>query len=302
MKWKKLGIYLKDISLGSWHSSHYSVPIGEIIDNTFLRVYLSGRDKKNRSYTSSVVLDTTDNFKLVDISKIPIIKPGENGQFDDSGSMATWLFTNNNDKFLYYIGWNISTTVPFRNSIGLAIKKNNETKFKKFTNGPILDRSKFDPCFVASCCVVEINGEYFMWYLSCDKWIEDKKLMKAKYNIKLAKSNDLFNWKREGVVCIDYESDDEYAISRPSVIVEDDIFKMWYSTKGKNYKIGYAESDDGIKWRRKDDEVGIIPSKSGWDSEMIEYPHVFKMNSEKYMLYNGNDYGRDGFGIAIYSD
>ena len=26
---------------------------------------------------------------------------------------------------------------------------------------------------------------------------------------------------------------------------------MWYSTKGKNYKIGYAESDDGIKWRRK---------------------------------------------------
>ena len=123
MKWKKLGIYLKDISLGSWHSSHYSVPIGEIIDNTFLRVYLSGRDKENRSYTSSVVLDTTDNFKLVDISKIPIIKPGENGQFDDSGSMATWLFTNNNDKFLYYIGWNISSTVPFRNSIGLAIKK-----------------------------------------------------------------------------------------------------------------------------------------------------------------------------------
>ena len=85
---KKLGIYLKDISLGSWHSSHYSVPIGEIIDNTFLRVYLSGRDKENRSYTSSVVLDTTDNFKLVDISKIPIIKPGENGQFDDS---AQWL-------------------------------------------------------------------------------------------------------------------------------------------------------------------------------------------------------------------
>ena len=33
MKWNKLGLFLKDISLGSWHASHYSVPIGEVVEN-----------------------------------------------------------------------------------------------------------------------------------------------------------------------------------------------------------------------------------------------------------------------------
>ncbi len=74
---------------------------------------------------------------------------------------------------------------------------------------------------------------------------------------------------------------------------------MWYSYKGANYRIGYAESDDGLVWRRLDSQVGIDVSSSGWDSEMIEYAYVFEHGGTKYMLYNGNDYGRDGIGLAI---
>jgi putative glycosyltransferase len=37
----------------------------------------------------------------------------------------------------------------------------------------------------------------------------------------------------------------------------------------------------------------------GWDSEMIEYPFVFDHAGERYMLYNGNGYGKSGFGLAI---
>jgi hypothetical protein len=39
-------------------------------------------------------------------------------------------------------------------------------------------------------------------------------------------------------------------------------------------------------------------SDSGWDSEMVCYPYVFKHNDNIYMLYNGNRYGLSGFGIA----
>jgi hypothetical protein len=60
-----------------------------------------------------------------------------------------------------------------------------------------------------------------------------------------------------------------------------------------------AVSNDGYNWKRKDDEAGIDVSAEGWDSEAISYPTVFAYNDNWYMLYNGNDYGRTGFGIAI---
>ena len=78
---------------------------------------------------------------------------------------------------------------------------------------------------------------------------------------------------------------------------------MWYSYRANGkidtYRIGYAESLDSRNWRRKDQLANIDISVSGWDSEMICYPSVFKLNSKTYMLYNGNGYGKTGFGLAI---
>ena len=51
-----------------------------------------------------------------------------------------------------------------------------------------------------------------------------------------------------------------------------------------------------------DNYAGISKSKTGWDSKSIEYPSIFESNARKYMLYNGNDYGKTGIGYAIYSN
>jgi len=75
---------------------------------------------------------------------------------------------------------------------------------------------------------------------------------------------------------------------------------MFYSYRGeKPYRIGYAESNDGITWIRKDDEIGIDVSQEGWDSEMIEYPFVIEHNNKQILFYNGNEYGKTGLGYAV---
>lgn len=74
---------------------------------------------------------------------------------------------------------------------------------------------------------------------------------------------------------------------------------MWYSRRGTSYRIGYAESADGLSWRRLDHQDGIEVSDSGWDSEMIAYAYVFDAEGERYMLYNGNGYGATGIGLAV---
>ena len=135
-----------------------------------------------------------------------------------------------------------------------------------------------------------------MWYISSTGWVHEDL---PEYNIRYAESNDGISWKREGIVCIDYKSLNEHAHARPFVIKEDNIYKMWYAYKGEYYRIGYAESNDGVVWARKDELAGIDVSESGYDSEMIEYPIVIIHNGEKCMFYNGNNYGFNGTLLAI---
>ena len=137
-----------------------------------------------------------------------------------------------------------------------------------------------------------------MWYVSGTKWEADNDQPKHYYHIKYAESVNGIHWQRNGIVCVDFGDHDEYAIARPCVIRDNGIYRMWYAYRGKGYRIGYAESKDGLRWERKDEEVGIDVSDSGWDSEMIEYPFVFDHDGERYMLYNANGYGKTGIGLA----
>jgi hypothetical protein len=77
------------------------------------------------------------------------------------------------------------------------------------------------------------------------------------------------------------------------------LYRMWFSHRGASYRIGYAESNDGLSWTRKDEDAGITTSRDGWDSEMVAYPWVGDIAGRRRMLYNGNNYGFTGIGQAI---
>ena len=38
---------------------------------------------------------------------------------------------------------------------------------------------------------------------------------------------------------------------------------------------------------------------SGWDSEMVCYGSSLDTGARTFLLYNGNAYGKDGFGAAL---
>ena len=281
--------------------SHASVPVAESLGGNLYRIYFSARDGANRSHTGHVVFDIDRPDRILELSGNPVLGPGELGEFDDSGAMATWLACHEGRRFLYYIGWNLGVTVPFRNSIGLALATP-AGDFERYSNGPIVDRSAREPHFCASCCVLPGKELWRMWYLSCTGWRMQNGKPEHRYHIKYAESADGISWRRNGLVAIDYANDQEFAISRPSVIQDTDRWRMWYSFRGRSYRIGYAESEDGLRWKRLDSRAGIDVSSSGWDAKMIEYPFVFDHQGQRYMLYNGNDYGRTGFGLAVQDD
>lgn len=299
--WRKLGLLYAPDGAHEWNHTHAAVPFAKLLGGDTYRVYVSGRDRSGRSHTGWFDAELGSEPKVTQVGSDAVLSPGAPGTFDSDGAMLSWIARSGNSDYCYYIGWNRGVDVPFRNALGLARSRNGDPEMRKVA-GPILDRSIHDPCFTASACVIPGEDKWKMWYLSCVAWEFVNGAPRHRYHIKYAESRDGINWNREGVVAIDFADESEYAISRPSVIQDGDLWKMWYSCRGTAYRIGYAESRDGVAWTRRDADAGISVSEIGWDSEMIEYPHVINHRGQLYMFYNGNGYGASGVGLAVLED
>lgn len=303
MKWKKLGLIFNSNKENDWMYSHAMIPVAEHINDDLFRIYFSPRDIHNRGHGAYVEININEPQKILAVSEKPILEPGELGCFDDSGALPNCLLEINGEKYLYYTGINIGVTVKIRNSIGLAKWNRDRNSFERVYKGPIIDRTKESPHFTATPEVIFDNGIYKAWFTSCVKWEKTENEAKHYYNLEYAESDDGINWKRDKNIAIDFKDEFEYALGVPRVIKDEDIYKMWFCSRGTKeiptYRIRYAESHDGLNWIRKDEEVGIDVSEDGWDSEMICYPFIFDHKGMRYMLYNGNSYGKTGFGLAI---
>lgn len=297
-RWIKKGLIFSPTQTYDWLQTHAALPVVDQ-DDDFWRVYFSSRDERGRAQIGFFEINFADPGKILRVSETPVIGLGPLGTFDDSGVTTSWIVNHEGKKYHYYSGWSVGVSVPFYFYIGLAVSDDRGETYRRVSSAPILDRNEVDPYLTASPCVLVEDGRWRMWYVSGTGWEMIDGRPRHYYHIKYAESFDGIHWTRDGVVCIDYESPQEYAIARPCVLKTGTIYRMWYSCRGESYRIGYAESADGIKWTRKDREGGITVSDTGWDSEMVEYPYVFEHRGEYYMLYNGNDYGKTGIGLAL---
>ncbi|HVC10919.1 MAG TPA: hypothetical protein VNE59_04735 [Burkholderiales bacterium] len=299
MRWRKLGRVFCPEAVNPWMRSHAANPVAEVLDERICRVYFSTRDERNCASIAWLELDLREPTKVLHVGAEPVLSPGRVGAFDDSGASMGCLVRTGDKRYLYYLGWNLGVTVPWRNSIGLAVSHDGGP-FERVSEAPVLDRGHYDPFSVSYPWVLVEGGRWRMWYGSNLDWGLEQTDMA--HLIKYAESDDGVAWRREGRIAIAFRSPDEYAMSKPCVLKDGARFRMWYSYRGNAYRIGYADSEDGLSWRRLDERAGIGVSDEGWDSEAVCYPCVFDCAGRRYMLYNGNRYGLTGFGIAVLED
>jgi hypothetical protein len=301
MIWQKKGHLFNASGEFPWMQTHAANPFAWPISKDVLRIFFTVRDAQSRSYITFGDFDASNNFNCIRISEKPVLEPGEPGLFDDSGVAVGYIIEIDGQLNLYYLGWNLKVTVPWLNTIGRAVWSDAEKRFIKCGRAPVMDRSEEDPFSISYPSILFENGIYRMWYGSNLKWGSSQESMQ--HVIKYAESTDGIKWKRSNKIAVSLEHPGEYALSKPFVWKEKNLFKMMYSYRAngniQTYRIGYASSTDGIIWKREDHLAGIDVSTEGWDSEMISYPSIFEYNGKLHMLYNGNAYGRSGFGLAI---
>jgi len=317
MKWKKLGRIFDPTEFNDgiqreWMNAYAQCPTA-IVHENFVRVYFSCRPEveKDGQYTSNtafVDLDRKNLFHIIRVSKDPVMPLGELGTFDEFSIYPTCFIRDGEKTLLYYAGWTRCKSTPYTVSIGLASSEDG-AKFERIFKGPILTNSPTDPFELSGPKVRRFNGKWFMYYLAGEGWRKIDGKAESIYKIRLAISEDGINWEKDisnGNI-IPTVLPEEECQAGPDVIYIDGKYHMYFSyryahnfkNRERGYKIGYAKSIDGINWERNDSEGGICLSESGWDSEMNHYPHVFYMDGNYYMLYNGNEFGKRGIGLAI---
>ena len=307
MRWIKKGLIFAPDNNFDWMISHASIPIADKVGNDRLRIYFGTRDKQGRSLPAYIEVEPDNPQNILYTHNKPVLPLGKLGTFDDDGVMPSWIVNHNNRKYLYYIGWNRQVTVSYRMSIGLAISEDNGRSYHKYSEGPICDRALDEPYFNTAPCVVVERNLWRMWYVSCTKWEIVKGWPEPFYHVRYAESGDGVHWLKSGRVCVDYDAFTD-GIGRPCVYLDNGLYKLFFSYRSaisyrtdpkQSYRLGYAESIDGLDWTRKDSEVGIARSDSGWDSEMIEYCFLHEHHGRNYLFYNGNGFGKSGFGYAV---
>lgn len=304
MNWVKQGHIFTPNGEPDW-MHHYASQVCPVEFNNFIRIYFTTRSKLNdkgnyETKISFLDCDKEDPTKILYIHNSPLLSLGQPGTFDEHGIMMCEVMFYDNKYWLYYIGWQRSTTVPYINTIGLALSDDG-INFKKVSKGPIIGVSKDTPFGVAKASILIEEGKFHMWYGHYTPWIQSGNSFRPTYDIRYAVSEDGISWEFKNK-CI--SSSNNKAVATPCVRKINNTYHMWFGYRaevdenGKSgpYKIGYAVSSNKTDWEQLEDQ--IYSSETGWDSEMICYPNILQLKNKLYMFYSGNHYGKDGFGYA----
>jgi len=302
MRWRKLGlVYAADGKL-PWAQSHAFAPTPVMMQNGVIRVYVTSCDGDMVGRVGHVDLDAADPTRILRVADAPVLDIGAPGCFDDNGVVCTSVVEVGDELWMYYAGFQLGKKVRYYLFSGRAVSADGGKTFIRQSAVPILDRSDGER-FVRSGPFVLRDGpsRFRMWYISGDEFINVAGKDVPRYGIRYLESADGIGWSRSGVPVISPAGDDEYGFGRPFVTRTPSGYRIWYSLRSRSnwYRIGFADSEDGLTWTRHDDDAGIDVSASGWDSGIVCYAAVFQSNGQTFMLYNGNDYGRTGFGAAV---
>ena len=301
MKWQKLGrIYVPDGTL-AWAKKYACPPTPLLMPNGVLRLYTGFCDENTVGRAGYVEVDPADPTKVLNVTAEPVLDIGVPGAFDENGVLPTSVIRVGDEIFMYYVGYQLGYKVRYFQFEGLAISRDGGETFSRYSQVPVIDRSDDEMHNRTSAFVMADEGRFRMWYVAGSEWLTVNGKAMPTYDMRYLESADGKKWGDRGRVCLELQRPEEYALGRPWVIKDPDRYRMFYSvrSRAKGYRIGYAESADGLRWERMDDQVGIDVSPSGWDSEMIEYSSIWRHAGRTYLFYNGNNCGETGFGCAV---
>jgi hypothetical protein len=314
VKWIKRGPLFDphDFRLPNGCTSHAQSPQALVFDD-FVRIYFSTRSEDAGGFLSHIAYVDVDRdlTRVRGVAGQAVLPLGGLGCFDEHGIFPMNVVRHGDEVWGYTCGWSRRRSVPVETAIGLAISRDGGRTFARTGPGPIMGPAPDEPFLVGDGFVLEHGGRWHMWYIFGTAWAPPVPADPAParvYKIAHAESADGIHWQRDGQCIITDRLGADECQALPTVFQCDGVWHMYFCYRyatdfrrnhARGYRLGYAYSTDLRQWTRDDAAAGIDVSPDGWDSEMQCYPHVFWCGGTAFLLYNGNAFGRSGFGVAV---
>ncbi|MGG5824039.1 hypothetical protein [Falsiroseomonas sp. HW251] len=278
-------------------------PLPRVDERHRVRVLLASADTSTVARVGWIELDARDPRRLLDVAEAPVLDIGAPGMFDDNGVNPCCAVPMPDGRLrLYYVGYQLQRKIPYTLFTGLALGDGAGAEFVRAQETPVLDRGPGEAFFRTAPFVLhnESGDGWEMWYIGGGEFSEAAARLQPRYSLCHVSSADGIAWPAAGRELLS-PGRGELGFGRPWIIREPGGgWQMWYSVRTPlGYRIGFATSPDGLAWTRRDAEAGIAPTPGQWDGEMVCYAAVLDLRGERYMLYNGNGYGRTGVGLAV---
>ena len=313
LRWKKHGIIF-DVSSLDWDLDFvgWAQSPQALVFEGFVRVYFSTRTiDETGQYLSHVrYVDFSLDFqRVINHSKHEVVEKSVLGAFDEHGIFPINVIRVGEKIYAYTNGWSRRKSVAVETGIGILVSHDQGQTFQRIGPGPVLSATLSEPFLVGDAFVLKVGDEFRMWYIFGERWVQRNASQPPErvYKIAGAVSNDGQQWVKLNKRLIEDVLGPDECQALPTVTFFDEKFHMFFSfreafdfrTNPMNaYRMGYASSVDLETWERDDFASGMNRPETGWDSQMMCYPHLFSVENRVYLLYNGNEFGRNGFGLA----
>ena len=315
-RWRKLGRI--------FDPTKHRLPVGgagfaqspqALVFDDFVRVYFStrARDAEGKYLSQVAYVDFAEDLRTVlSVSDHEVLPLGELGCYDEHGIFPFHVLRHHDRVLAYICGWSRRVSVPVETAIGLATSDDQGRTFRRSGPGPVLGPSLREPYLVGDGFVRVIDGVFHMWYIFGTAWrrFTPDAAPDRTYKIGYATSPDGVVWAKEseGARLVADRLGEDESQALPTVVTRAGRHHMFFCfrhsfdfrlNKERGYRLGHAWSDDLREWVRDDEEFALEGTPGEWDADMQCYPHVFVFKGRIYLLYNGNEFGRDGFGLAV---
>lgn len=315
MHWRKLGKIFDPSQhhLANGQGMFAQSPQALVFDD-FVRVYFSTRQTESSGKFLSHIAFADFNLdfsRLIQVSSHEVIPLGKLGCFDEHGIFPMSVRRVGDKIHGYTCGWSRRKAVSVETAIGLAISDDGGNTFRRLADGPVVGPSLKEPFLVGDGFVLEHEHVLHMWYIFGREWkhFVDDGVPERIYKIGHAQSLDGIEWRKdEGRQIVSDRLGPDESQALPSVVEIDGRHHMFFCYResfdfrrnpGRGYRIGHAWSDDLMTWTRADSQLALNGTAGEWDGDMQCYPNAFQCHGKVYLLYNGNEFGRHGFGLAV---
>src|ERR1035437_1212309 len=250
------------------------VSMGKVIfDNGIYKMWYNAL--YNNGVTNIWYAESKTGINWNTIGSGPVLARSASGSWDDYAIFPSLVMKVNNEYRLYYLGWRVSYGMM---SVGLAISTDGIHWVKN--NAPVM----------------AANSQYYIIGLEDIVKKDSLYLAYFHYNISsgdnckigMATSYDGINWAMYAgnPILTATLSWEEGSIYFPTVVVENNHYKMVYSNTVQQNALGMATSSDGFHFTKQSTPF-FINSNSINNYVQVAYPYYRKLNNEYRIYYTG---------------